>query len=259
MPEIIKYFLLGSIQGGTEFLPISSSGHLTIFSYLFKMQYADKSVYFFELLHLATFFAVLLFTYKEIWMIFSGLFCKTKRKDSFKYILLLLTSTVPAVFFGFLFENQISEIFSRPDIAAYFMFFTAFILYFSDKFAGKKEIIKVSFFSALLIGLFQALALFPGISRSGMTIFAALLIGLSRSESLKYSFLMSLPVTLGAGILHINKIELNQFTIIGFFAAFIVGIIGLWLLKKLVLNKKLKYFSIYLVIFALVFLIIYFI
>lgn len=258
MPEILKYIFLGVIQGGTEFLPVSSSGHLTIFSYLFKMEYVDKSIYFFELLHLATFFAVLLFTYKEIWMIFSGLFDKSKRKTSLRYIVLLLFSTIPAAVVGLLFEDRISDFFSRPDIVAYFLFITAIILFCSDKFSGNKNIVKISVGSALLIGLFQAFALFPGISRSGMTLFAALLVGLSRSEALKYSFLMSLPVTLGAGILHINNIELNKFTISGFFAAFIVGIFGLWLLKKLVMGGKLKYFSIYIVIFASVFLFIYF-
>jgi len=252
--EMFKYLFLGSLQGATEFLPVSSSGHLTIFSSILRLNLStDSLASFFALLHLATFFAVLLFTYSEVIQIITGLFTKRERGNSIRYIILLTVATIPAVAFGLLFEEKISTAFSSPYFAAAMLVVTAFFLFLSDRFNGKLEILKIGLIGALLVGILQAAAILPGISRSGMTIFGALFIGLSRKDAVKFSFLMSLPVTLGAGILEISKLSVPMiYAIPAFFSAFVMGIIGLFLVKKFVIKGKLRGFAIYCIIFAVV-------
>lgn len=252
MVDVLKYLFLGSLQGATEFLPVSSSGHLTIFSSILKLKLdSDNMTSLFALLHLATFFVVLLFTYREILQIIGGLFSREENRNSIRYIALLIVATIPAVVAGLFLEERISSIFSSPYFAAGMLFITAFFLLLSDRFNGKFEILKLGFMGAFLIGCLQAVAILPGISRSGMTIFGALLIGLSRKDAVKFSFLMSLPVTLGAGILELGKLNVPMgYAITAFLSAFFTGIIGLFLVKKFVIKGKLRGFAIYCIIFA---------
>ena len=255
MSDLLNYISLGVIQGATEFLPVSSSGHLTIFSAIFGVNTSGNDLKaFFSLLHFGTFFAILLFTYKDIWNILTGLFDKKKRPRSLKYIYLIIIATIPAVIVGFSLEDFIDKSFANPTFAAIMLLVTASFLFTSDKLKkSKQSIIQMSLTSALLIGLFQAFAILPGISRSGMTIFAALLVGLSRSEAVKFSFLMSLPVIFGGGLLGISGLDISvTYSITGFIAAFITGIGGLWLLKKFVINGKLRVFAVYCIIFSVV-------
>mgnify|MGYP000845362606 CR=1 FL=1 len=250
MSDFFNYILLGFIQGATEFLPVSSSGHLTIFSRFLNIPLGVESrAAFFAVLHLATFFAVLLFTYRDIWAILTGLFKERERPASLKYIYLLLVATIPAVLFGFLFEDEIKSLFSEPVFASVMLFVTAVVLILSDRFSGKRRILQLSIVGALAIGLFQAAAIVPGISRSGMTLFGALLIGLARSDAIKFSFLLSLPVTFGAGILELSKVDLPVGTVVSAaIVAFLTGLFGLWLLKLLVLKGKLRFFGFYCII-----------
>jgi len=248
--EFASYLLLGVVQGATEFLPVSSSGHLTIFSSFLNVPLdAESKAAFFAVLHLATFGAVLLFTFRDLWAILAGLGRPEKRSSSIRYIGLLFIATIPAVLAGFLLEDEIKSLFSDVAFTSIMLFVTAAALFISDRFKGNRRILDLSFAGALSIGIFQAAAIAPGISRSGLTIFGALLIGMMRSDAVRFSFLLSLPVTLGAGILEISRVSLPLSTVLlASLLAFLMGIVGLWLLKKLVLKRRLRFFGIYCII-----------
>ncbi|MGM0640479.1 MAG: undecaprenyl-diphosphate phosphatase [Thermotogota bacterium] len=237
MNEII----LGIVQGFTEFLPVSSSGHLTIISEFINFK-QDPS--FFALLHLATFFAVFIFVFSEIKQIIIGLF--KWEKETLTLILKLLVSTIPAVIVGLVLEDYFKGMFDSVNMAATFLIITSIMMFSSDFFnKDKTNMLSLSYFNALIIGLFQAFAIFPGISRSGATLFAALMLGMNKKSAVKYSFLMSLPVTFGAGILEIGNVDFNSSVIFGVISAFIAGLVGLFLVKKSVINGKLKIFAFY--------------
>ncbi|WGS65509.1 undecaprenyl-diphosphate phosphatase [Marinitoga aeolica] len=242
----MQEILLGIIQGLTEFLPVSSSGHLALFSKLINF---DPNVSFFAFLHLMTFFAVLLFVYKEVWFILKGMF--TGKKDAWNLALKIIVSSIPAAFIGLMFENQISEAFSSLKLVGVFFLFTSIAMILSDRFNGKKELMDITYIDAIIIGLFQAASIFPGISRSGFTLFGALLMNTKKEAALKYSFLMSLPVTFGAGMLEIHKVNFTAPVIYSGIFTFIFGVLGLFILKKTVINGKLKYFGYYTIIAAI--------
>jgi len=236
----MKNIILGVVQGLTEFLPVSSSGHLVIFSHFMNI---DTNVPYFALLHLATFFAVLIFVWQEVLQLIKGLF--KWEKESLSLILKLIISSIPAAIIGFTLESTVESAFSSLSLVGIFLLITGFLLFFSDYFNGEKNIQQITYLDALVIGIMQAVAIFPGLSRSGSTIFAALLMKMKREDAVKYSFLMSLPVTFGAGIFEITKVSFNPSMILGSIAAFGFGLIGLLLVKKTVIAGKLKYFSIY--------------
>ncbi len=237
MSEII----LGIVQGFTEFLPVSSSGHLTIISEFINFQ-QDPS--FFALLHLATFFAVFIFVFNEIKQIFIGLF--KWEKETLNLIAKLLVSTIPAVIAGLVLEDYFKSMFNSVNMAATFLIITSIMMFSSDFFNKNKiNMISLTYNHALIIGLFQAFAILPGISRSGATLFAALMLGMNKKSAIKYSFLMSLPVTFGAGILEIGSVNFNPYVILGVISAFLSGLVGLALVKKSVINGKLKVFAFY--------------
>jgi undecaprenyl-diphosphatase len=236
----VKEIILGIVQGLTEFLPVSSSGHLAIFSSFMDI---DTNVPYFALLHLATFFAVLVFVWKEVVNLVIGLF--KLEKEALSLFLKLIISSIPAAIIGFTLEASIESAFSSLNLIGIFLIVTAIFLLISDTLKGKKSLTQITYVDALIIGLMQALAIFPGISRSGATLFGALLMKTKREDALKYSFLMSLPVTFGAGIFEINKVTFSSWVIFGGLSAFLFGLFGLYLLKKTVLVGKLKYFSYY--------------
>lgn len=242
MQEVI----LGIIQGLTEFLPVSSSGHLALFS---KILSFDPDVSFFAFLHLMTFFAVLLFVYKEVWFILKGIF--TGKKDAWNLALKIIVSSIPAAFIGVFFEKQIDQAFSSLKLVGLFFLFTSIAMILSDRFNGKKQLMGITYIDAIIIGLFQAAAIFPGISRSGFTLFGALLMNAKKEDALKYSFLMSLPVTFGAGVLKIHEVTFTSPVIYSGIVTFIFGVLGLYILKKTVINGKLKYFGYYTILAAI--------
>lgn len=237
----MKEIILGLVQGLTEFLPVSSSGHLTIFSEFMNL---GQNISYFAILHLATFFAVLLFVWREVFDIIKGIF--TLNKNMLNLAGKLIVSTIPAIFAAFLLDDFFENIFSSIFAVATFLFITGIMMFLSDNFdKDKKDMQNISYKDALIIGLVQALAILPGISRSGLTLFAALFLGMKRKEAVKYSFLMSLPVTFGAGILKLEGFNFNIYYFLGTVVAFLSGILGLYILKKTVLNGKLKFFAYY--------------
>lgn len=243
----MKNIILGIVQGLTEFLPVSSSGHLVIFSNFMEI---ETNVPYFALLHLATFFAVLIFVWKEAIGLIVGLF--KWEKSSLSLIMKLIVSSIPAVLVGFTVESKIESAFSSTTLVGIFLLVTGFLLLISDSLKGEKSLKDISYMDALIIGVMQAIAIFPGISRSGATLFGALLMKTKREDAVKYSFLMSLPVTFGAGILEINQVHFDLSIIIGALLAFIAGLFGLFLLRKTVIAGKLKYFSYYCFIIGIV-------
>lgn len=242
----LKELILGLVQGATEFLPISSSGHLALFS---KLMSLPSNLTFFAFLHLATFLAVFVFLWQDISSILIGLV--RMEKNYWTLAFKIIVSSVPAGVVGLLFEEKVESAISSPKLVGIFFLLTAFALWASDRFSGQKTMMSISYKDAFIIGLFQAFAILPGISRSGFTLIGALLIGMARTEAFKYSFLMSLPVTLAAGLLKLPEIHITGITMLSFGGALFSGFLSLIVLRYLTISAHLKYFSFYLIIPAI--------
>lgn len=245
---LIVLFVLGIVQGLAEFLPISSSGHLALLEHLFHLSQSQRLSYT-AFFHLGTFLALLFYFRKKIYYLITDTFNYTsreKQKVSLKTILLIIVGTIPIGIVGHLLKNQIDTSFQNPLYSAIFLLITGVVL-FLTKFS--KEIkTDINYSDAVLIGLAQAIAVFPGISRSGATISIALFLGLPSEKSFEFSFLLSIPAVLGANILLLKDISFNLSTLTIVFSLiipFIVGIISLSLLQKIVIAKRLYYFSYY--------------
>ncbi|MBM7409180.1 undecaprenyl-diphosphate phosphatase [Methanococcus maripaludis] len=237
----MEELILGIVQGLTEFLPISSSGHLAIFTALFN---STPDVGYFAFLHLATFLAVLIFVKAEVFEIITGI--TKKEKEYLNLASKLILSTIPAVFVGLFFGDFIESVFSSTLLIGVFLSITGILMLLSDNLNKNLKTIKsILYVDALIIGVFQAFSVLPGISRSGTTLFAALFLGMNKEDAVKYSFLMSLPVTFGAGILELQKITFSSEQLFGFVISFLTGLLGLYLVKKMVIGGKLKIFGYY--------------
>lgn len=238
---MIENIILGMVQGLTEFLPISSSGHLAIFTAVFNN---TPDVGYFAFLHLATFLAVFIFVKNEIFNILKGIY--KKDREYLGLSLKLVVSTIPAVIVGLFFDEFIESVFSSTYLIGIFLGVTGILMLMSDKLnKNMKTIKKIPYLDALIIGLFQAFSVLPGISRSGSTLFAALFLGMKKEDAVKYSFLMSLPVTFGAGVLELSKTTITSEYILGFILAFLTGLLGLYLVKRMVISGKLRFFGYY--------------
>jgi undecaprenyl-diphosphatase len=271
--SIFEAIILGAVQGITEFLPISSSGHLVIFEHFMGLHVEDL-VEFDIMLHLGTVFSILIFFNKDIaklikaipsWFLF--IFKGFKRKNLNNEIILinyLLIGTIPAGLVGVLFADNIASLFRSPASVGFMMLFTAVLFIFAEfvykrkrKFhiENTKEASKLSFSSAIFIGLMQALALIPGVSRSGSTISAGIITGLKREEAARFSFFLGSIAILGASIIIIKDIDFSsglifpiEALILGFLSSFIFGILSIGILMKILKKHPLWIFSIYLVI-----------
>ena len=220
-------YILGIIQGISEFLPISSTGHLNLAQYLFK-QPVSLSLDIF--LHLATLFSVLFFFRKFIKYFFDNLIC-------------IIIASIPVAIIGFLFQDKIDNIFSDIKLLPLFFLITS-IFVLSTKYL-KNNNTKLNIKNALIIGLFQCIALLPGVSRSGTTIMAGLLMGLSPLEAFNFSFALFIPATIGAVILGLKNFSFTPSLIPVFIVTFLVGLFALSILKKSLLSKNFWKFSIY--------------
>lgn len=241
--SLIQSLILAFVQGVTEFLPISSDGHLNLVQHLFGL---TPSLSFDVFLHLATFLSVLFFFRKKLFYFLSNL-------------PQIIVGTIPAVIIGFFFKDQITSLFASPKLLPLFFLITA-IFVFSTKFI-KKQNKKITYLPALIIGIFQAVAILPGVSRSGLTIFSAMLLGLSPINALNFSFSLFIPVTAGAILLEAKEILspsiLSTNNLIAFILAFIVGLIAIKVLEKTLTGNKFWYFGIYTLILAFVLLILF--
>lgn len=268
--NFIKYIILGILQGVTEPLPISSSGHIFLFKSLFNTNmFNDFNLEIF--LNFASFIAILIIFRKDVMELIVGffdyLFKKNKKaKELFDYCILILIGTLPVGIFGlFLKEPLENLLYKNVFLVGLGFLITAVSLIVVMNSNGKKEDKDLTIKDALIVGLIQAIALTPGISRSGMTLVGCLLCGMSRKTSLKYSFMLYFPVSIATMLLGINDIIAGGITL-GLFGYYLVGMvfafIGTYLaykwLSNVVEKGKLWHFSLYLFLVS-IFTIIYFI
>ena len=249
----LEAIFLGIIQGLTEFLPISSSGHLEIVKALFGNESIGKESLFLTLvLHFGTALSTMVVFRKEIKEILLGVFSfkpNEKRELAFKIVI----SMIPAAFIGLFFQEQIEMLFAQNLILVGIMLLvTATSLFLADLFKNTKK--GVSFLNAFLIGIIQAIAVLPGISRSGFTISSAILLGIDREKAARFSFLMVLPLIFGSmakTALDLKAIPENinlSSLILGFIFAFISGILACNWMISMVKKSQLKYFGFYCVV-----------
>jgi undecaprenyl-diphosphatase len=245
MIDIIQAIILGIIQGLTEFLPVSSSGHIELGKYFLGFE-PEESLLFTVVVHFATALSTVVVFRKDILGIIAGI----NKKENQKFTLLIITSMIPAAFVGFFFNDFIESLFEGQIVLiAFLLIVTGLLLFFADK--ARKTTKSMGYMDALIIGIAQAIAILPGISRSGATISASVLLKIDRSEAARFSFLMVIPLIFGkiAKDLIGGEISINngQFAILlaGFIAAFIVGMIACTWMIRLVVNAKLRYFSYY--------------
>ena len=231
--DLLNAVILGLIQGITEFLPISSSGHLVIGNYLLGVE-NNSSILFEVVVHLGTLFSILFYFKNEILHLFKGII--KREGKSLNYFLLIAIATIPAVFIGIMFNNQIKELYNIESVSL-FLLITGVII-FSSKFAKQKSI-ELTYLHVFIIGCAQAFAILPGISRSGTTITVALLLGMSTQKSSQFSFFIAIPVIIGAVLLEITKINQidNIYNLLaGFITSFAVGYFSIsWLIR--LINK----------------------
>jgi|TARA_B110000881_G_scaffold217485_1_gene235012 undecaprenyl-diphosphatase len=248
--DVITAVLLGIIQGLTEFLPISSSGHLEIAKTILGDNSLPKESLLMTLvLHGATALSTIVVFRKDIQEIFQGLF-QFERNDAFYFSLKIITSMIPAVFVGLFFEDFITELFHKNILLVGLMLWvTALLLYLANRAEVTEKDLNIK--SALGIGIIQAIAILPGISRSGATIALGVILGIDKSKAARFSFLMVIPLIFGSmakSILEIDS-QVSEISILslslGFIAAFITGILACKWMIEWVKNSKLWYFSVY--------------
>lgn len=269
--ELIKSIIMGILQGITEFLPVSSSGHLAIMHKILKND-IENNLFFDTVLHLGTLMAVIFFYRKDICKItkaFFGVFKnyekKLNLKENFykdkdsKMGILIITASIPTAVIGLLLKDSVEKISEKIEIVGIFLIITAVLLVFYElKKDSKKDIEKFTIFDSIIIGIVQGLAVFPGISRSGSTIATGKMLGFKKETAANYSFLISIPAILGAFLLQLkdlfkSDIELNILIFcIGFISSFIAGYLSLKFLIWLIKKANLKFFAGYCFIIGII-------
>ena len=248
----LQALVLGVIQGLTEYLPVSSSGHLAIGSALFGVQ-GEDNLAFTVMVHVATVLSTLVILWKEIDWILKGLF-KFKMNDETKYFLNIVVSMIPIGIVGVFFKDKVEEIFgSGLLIVGCCLLLTAALLTFSY-YAKPRQREHISLKDAFIIGLAQAAAVLPGLSRSGSTIATGLLLGNKKENLAQFSFLMVIPPILGEALLDVLKAAKGEDAfgnidtlplVVGFVAAFVSGCIACKWMINIVMRGKLVWFGVY--------------
>ncbi|WBL44468.1 undecaprenyl-diphosphate phosphatase [Algoriphagus halophytocola] len=255
--EIIDAIFLGIIQGLTEFLPVSSSGHLELGkAILGESKMPAEGLMFTVVVHFATALSTIIVFRKDIGEILAGLF-KFQWNEETKFVTKIALSMIPAAIVGLVFEEELETLFGGQIIfVGCMLILTAVLLYMADKAKFTNQ--PVSFGQALIIGIAQAIAILPGISRSGATISTSVLLGIDKGKAARFSFLMVVPLILGKIAKDILGGELSMQTEgfgylgAGFLAAFVSGIVACTWMIKLVKKSKLSYFSIYCLIVGVI-------
>tara|TARA_B100001057_G_scaffold119226_1_gene117895 strand:+ start:164 stop:955 length:792 start_codon:yes stop_codon:yes gene_type:complete len=248
--DLLDSFILGVIQGFTEFLPVSSSGHLELGkAVLGDQSMANESMLFTVVLHFATALSTLVVFRKDVIEILSDFF-KFKWNSNTQFVVKIIISMVPAAIVGIFFEKELEALFSSNILLVGAMLIvTGLLLILADR--AKNTTKQVAQKSAFIIGISQALAMFPGISRSGATISTAVLLGIDKTKAARFSFLMVIPLIFGkifkdifSGELAYNNTQFTSLSI-GFIAAFVSGLMACTWMIRLVKNSQLKYFAVY--------------
>lgn len=263
---IFQAIILGIVQGVTEFLPISSSGHLVLVPSLLGWEIpADEAFIFDVLVQLGTLVAVIVYFWKDLWAILSVTIKSVGKPNMLSHPEVrlgvnILVATIPAVVIGFFFQETVEDAFGSPTATALFLLLTAALLVVAER-VGKRTrgINEIVWIDALVIGLFQAMSLFPGVSRSGATITGGMIRHMKRPAAARFSFLMAIPVMIGAGSLAVIDLvglpDVSAFAVpmlVGFLTATVVGYVAIrWLLRYLT-ERTLYIFSIYLVVFSVI-------
>lgn len=268
--NLIKSIIMGIIQGLTEFLPVSSSGHLVLAKHYLNLQ-IDSNVAFEVFLHLGSVLAVIIFYRKDIADLLISLFKFTNKEKSHvenrNTIYYLIVATFVTGIMYYFFDDKIEAIFdtskaSNIFLVSIFLSITGLIVFLSDKISISDINKRLGLRKSVLIGLAQSFALLPGISRSGSTIAMGIFVGMKRESVARFSFLLSLPAILGANVMKLGEIaklssgDLTAF-IAGAIAAFISGLLVISTLIKLIKNKQLKIFSYYCWTISLISIILY--
>ncbi len=255
--SILQAVILGIIQGLSEFLPISSSGHLELAKYFFgQNQLPQDSLLITVVLHAATALSTIVIFRKDIGDIFRGLF-KFKSNEEFKYSLKIVLSMIPAAFIGLFYNDAIEMLYDgQVQLVGFMLIITGLLLFLADR--AKVSAKEVSYTSSIIIGISQAIAIIPGISRSGATISTAVLLGIDREKAARFSFLMVVPLILGKMAKDIMDGAFTQTDTpivaisAGFISAFIVGLFACRLMINIVKKSKLKYFAYYCFVVGLI-------
>ncbi len=250
MIKFLQALILGLIQGLTEFLPVSSSGHLILFKRLFGVDAERFGLTFDIALHVATLVAVFIVFRKDIGALL--------RKPFQKLTLLLILATVPAALAGILLDDWISSVLQTGALLGVAFLLTAIVLLASEYFGKRrKEMADVSYTDAVVIGVAQAVAIMPGLSRSGSTLSAGLFCGLKKEAALRFSFLMSIPIILGSAVLGVKDIveapEAVEWgpLLLGMLAAGISGYVAIRFMLDFFKKRNLKGFAIYVAIWGI--------
>ncbi len=261
MIKILKYILLGIIQGFTEPLPISSSGHVFILKQIFNLGGTDLN---FEIIvNFGSLLAILLIYKDDLIKLIKNFFLFFKKKtdetkNDFKYCLLIVLGSIPVGIIGLLFKDVIEEKLNNIKIIGIAFLVTSLFLFLVKNIKGKKKDKDLSIIDSIVIGITQVVALIPGISRSGSTLIGGLFRDLDRETALKYSFMLYIPVSLGTAILGIKDLlemsNIHDLILpygLGFIASFIVSYFTLRWFMKVVKKGNLIYFSIYTLIIGI--------
>lgn len=256
--EILKAIIVGIVQGLTEFLPVSSSGHIIIAQEILGLDYGEENnLLFAVILHGATALSTLVVFRKDIVEIFKGLW-KFRKNDSWHFTLSVVVSMIPAAIVGVFFIETLEKLFSNLLIVGFSLLATSLLLLFAEKKGGGNK--NISPFRGFLIGIGQMFAaIFPGLSRSGTTISTALILGMDKHHAARFSFLMVLPLIIGASLKEIweayssggqpfvasSDSMSTPALVLGFIAAFLSGLFACRWMIKLVRKSRLYYFSIY--------------
>lgn len=254
--DLVDSIILGIIQGLTEFLPVSSSGHLELGKAILGDHSIPKeSLLFTVVLHFATALSTMVVFRKDIWLLLKGVL-KLEWNEDLQFVSKIALSMIPAVIVGLFFEEELENLFGGNILLVGCMLLvTAALLFLADK--AKDTSKKVSFSNALVIGISQAVAMLPGISRSGATISTSVLLGNDKTRAARFSFLMVVPLIFGKIAKDILSgdltYEASNFTSlsVGFIAAFVAGLFACTWMISLVKKSKLSYFAIYCVLVGL--------
>ncbi|MBP3758380.1 MAG: undecaprenyl-diphosphatase UppP [Firmicutes bacterium] len=264
----LQAVILGLVQGLAEFLPISSSGHLAILENFFGIK-EDSMLFFAVMLHFGTLLSVFVVFWKDIVELFKELILTIKdligrkglrldERPIRKLGVMIIVSCIPTAIIGFAFGDIFEGIYSKPILIGVMFIITGLLLLAAETWGGgNRNINNLNYRNSIFIGIVQGLAIIPGISRSGSTLFASLLCKLDREFAVKFVFLISIPTILGSFILELPDGLKEGVTgqmwgpvIVGMLVAFLSGLFAVKVMLKVVANKKLKYFSIYLFVLA---------
>jgi undecaprenyl-diphosphatase len=258
---VFQSILLGIVQGITEFIPISSSGHLVAVPFLFGWELPESDQFIFNVLvQVASILAVIIYFWKDLIQIMTGFLEGLITRKPFESLTskmgwYLILATIPAGFFGFFLRDMVEAAFNSPTVTAFALLFTA-ILLTAAEYGGRRNrgIEKINWIDAVLMGIFQVLALIPGVSRSGSTITGGMLRNLERPAAARFSFLMAVPIMLAAGFVALlellmvpNLSDILPTFVAGFGASAIAGYLSIHWLLKFLARSPMYLFSGYLV------------